>query len=140
MNQKYLHITIISLICVFIIIVYGTYRCKNTNFVDPLTKSFFPSPLNKFLDGWGISHLVFFLILGYLYPQTQFLIYSFILGVIWELIEYSIKDHPFYLSKCKYNIGTDNTKHWWYGRWQDIIMNSIGLLIGSFMAHHFRTY
>jgi cell shape-determining protein MreD len=140
MNEKYLHITVICLICVFIIIAYGTYRCKNTTFVDPLTKSFFPYPVNQFLDGWGISHLLFFTMLGFLYPNAEYVLYSFVLGVIWELIEYSIKDHPFYLSKCKYNVGTENKNHWWYGRWQDIIMNSIGLLVGSIMARYFRTY
>lgn len=130
--NDYVKITGIGLACVLVIILYGTFRCKYSTFVDPLTFSFAPPPLDKYLDGWGLSHLFFFMALGYLFPKK--LLFSFALGVLWELVEYSMKEHPFYLSKCNYNLKTHKGEGWWYGRWQDIVMNSVGLYIGSTLA------
>jgi hypothetical protein len=126
--NKYLAILLIGCLCILIIVLYGTYRCMNTSFVDPLTFSFAPPPFDKYLDGWGLSHLGFFMLLGYLFPSMLF--FSFLLGVAWELIEYSMKDHPFYLSSCKYDMTTHKGEGWWYGRWQDIVMNATGLGMG----------
>jgi len=120
--------------CVAIIVAYGTYRCKTTGFVDPMTKSFFGPPLDLYLDGWGISHMTFFAILAYMFPKKKYLIFLFILGVLWEIVEYMAKDHPFYISKCNYNIQTDKGEGWWYGRWQDIVMNTAGIALGSWLA------
>jgi hypothetical protein len=130
--NDYIKITVIGLTCVMVIILYGTYRCKNTSFVDPLTFAFAPPPLDKYFDGWGLSHLFFFMLLGYMFPKH--LLFSFALGVLWELVEYSMKEHPFYLSKCNYDLKTHKGEGWWYGRWQDIVMNGTGLLIGAYLT------
>lgn len=131
MKEQYIKISIICFIAIFLILSYGTYRCKTSDYTDPLTYSPLPPPLNMYFDGWGISHFSLFFILGYLCPDH--LIFSFILGVLWEVVEYSIKDRPFYLSKCNYVIDTDHGQGWWYGRWQDIVMNTFGLLLGKYM-------
>jgi len=123
-----LYIFFLSLICIFVIIIYGTYRCKTPDFSDPLTNSVFDGELKNFFDGWGIAHLIFYLVLTYLFPRKAPLI--FIFGVAWEIIESIFHDHPFYISKCDYRLTTDQQSGWWYGRWQDIVMNSIGMIIG----------
>ena len=128
LGGKVLQILLICILTIFTIAAYGTYRCKATKFVDPLTKSFFGHPWNKFLDGWGILHFLFFMMLAYLYPTHLLLI--FILGVIWEVVESIFHDHPFYISKCNYVLDTDHVAGWWYGRWQDIVMNSLGMILG----------
>lgn len=135
-NNGFVYITVYGLVCVLIIVSYGTYRCQQaTEFVDPLTKSAFSKShaLSSYLDGWGISHFAFFFLLGYLYPGVNYVLYSFCLGVLWEIFEYTIKDKPFYLSRCNYKTGDGRT--WWYGRWQDIVMNSLGLLAGAGVAN-----
>jgi hypothetical protein len=126
--NDYIKVLFINFACIFFIVAYGAYRCKNSSFVDPLTFSFVPSPLDKYFDGWGITHLVFNAVQAYYFPSLIWFI--FILGVLWELVEYSMKDHPFYLSKCQYNLKTQKGEGWWYGRWQDIVMNVSGLFIG----------
>ena len=126
--NEYVKILLVGLTCVLVIVCYGTYRCKNTQFVDPLTYSFAPAPLDKYLDGWGISHLLFFALLGFHFPTK--LLFCFALGVVWEMVEYSMQSHPFYLSKCNYDMQTHKGEGWWYGRWQDIVMNTCGLWIG----------
>lgn len=129
-KNSFLQITLICFICVLLIIFYGTFRCNNPIFKDPLINGLTNnSNANKFLDGWGIAHLLFFFFLTFLYPSN--FIYIFILGVIWEIIETIFKDRPFYILNCKaYDVlNTDpNYSPWWYGRWQDIIMNSIGIV------------
>jgi len=129
--NEYTHILGICLSVVIAIMAYGTYRCKSNSYVDPLTKSMFPHPYNMYFDGWGISHFVLFFVLGYLYPSK--IIFIWVLGTIWELLEYSIKDKPFYLSKCNYVIDTDHGAGWWYGRWQDIVMNTAGVFLGVWL-------
>jgi hypothetical protein len=96
--------------------------------VDPLTFAFAPPPLDKYLDGWGISHLLFFALLGYLFPKQ--LLFSFFLGVIWELVEYSVGNRPIHFIKCQHILKTHKGEDWGYGRWQDIVMNATGLWIG----------
>jgi hypothetical protein len=127
MIHPLLQITGWCALCVLAIVGYGTYRCKATAFQDPLTFALAPPPFDKYLDGWGISHFTFFLILAYFYPAQWWFIW--IAGVVWEIFEYSVKDHPFYLSRCTYSMDTDQGG-WWYGRWQDIVMNSLGILCG----------
>ena len=113
------------------IIAYGTYRCNTKDYVDPLTKSIGPASLNRFLDGWGITHFMFYGVLAYMFPDKRSLMFIAGLGVAWEIIEVIFKEHPFYLSDCKYPPQTDaDGDGWWYGRWEDIIMNSLGMATG----------
>lgn len=131
--KDYLTILAIGLLCVSGIIWYGTFRCKNPEFTDPLTFSLTDKwGLDKYFDGWGMSHLFFFMLLGYLFPRRKQLLFSFVLGVLWELAEYSIKEYPFYLTACQ--IKTHKGEGWWYGRWQDIVMNSVGLWMGASLS------
>ena len=126
-------IAILSLIMILIIILYGTYRCKNSSFKDPFTKTIFPKPLKNYLDGWGLFHFLFYALLTSLYPN--YWIHIFIIGILWEIIETSVKNKPFYIGKCNVNISTDELNGWWYGRYEDIIMNSFGQLFGYWIAN-----
>ena len=62
---------------------------------------------------WMKAHFLLYLILGYLCPKYLKLI--IVIGILWEIFEYSIKD----LEHGKY----------------DIFMNSIGLLIGVLLTN-----
>jgi hypothetical protein len=123
---------------VLCIIIYGTYRCNTKHYIDPLTKTIGPVSLNRFLDGWGISHFIFYGVLAYMFPDKKSLIFIAALGVAWEIIEVIFKEHPFYLSDCKYPPQTDSGAGWWYGRWEDIIMNSLGMLTGVILRHNLK--
>lgn len=61
------------------------------------------------------------------FPQFWYLIV--IIGIVWEIIESSMKDRPFYLMDCNVEL-SDSNQGWWYGRWQDIVMNSFGMILG----------
>ena len=113
--------------CVLSIVAYGTFRCNQTDFTDPLTKAAFGPPLDKFLDGWGLLHFGFYFVLAYAFP-SQWALIAF-LGILWEMVETFFKDKPFYIAECKYRLTTDQGEGWWYGRWQDIVMNTGGILL-----------
>ena len=127
--KDYFLIGIILLICFLSIAIYGTYRCKNPDFKDPLNKELIKN-LENYTDGWGILHLIFYSFLTYLYPKRWKIIWM--VGVLWEGLETIFKHRPFYLSECN----AKSEKEWWYGRYEDIIMNSIGMMIGYFLKDY----
>jgi hypothetical protein len=112
---------------VLFIVAYGTYRCQRPSFTDPFSKTLFPNQFRHFLDGWGLFHFIFYA----LFPQYWLVI--FVIGVAWEFIETISKARPFYLSKCHANVSTDQKAGWWYGRYQDIVMNTLGQILGYYM-------
>jgi len=77
-SQYYL----IYLIPLSLIFSYGQYRCSNKNFKDPLEKKIgIPG-----LDGWSLSHIMFFMLMGYLFPNT--FIQTMTMGILWEIFEH----------------------------------------------------
>jgi len=70
------------IVCVFLIFIYSSYIRDNKDFKDVLQ-----TKLGLFdLDGWSVSHLLFFMLIGYNYGD-KYLVAAFILGVIWEIFE-----------------------------------------------------
>jgi hypothetical protein len=121
-----------------VIVLYGTFRCNTTTYKDPLTFTLIQhGPFGELIDGWSITHFCLFAILAFLYPTWQYLLFIVILGVAWEIVESVFKDHPFYLSSCKYNITSDNGTGWWYGKYSDILINSLGMITGLVVRKYF---
>jgi hypothetical protein len=123
-RPKAIHMFLTMVLIAFAIVLYGSYRCSTPAFEDPFTESIIDRhPWNKYIDGWGLLHFWFFLWLAYHYPNCWKELIFF--GIMWEILESVFKERPFYLTKC------DSSKDgWWYGRWQDIVMNSLGLCAG----------
>jgi|ETNvirnome_6_100_1030635.scaffolds.fasta_scaffold02491_7 hypothetical protein len=115
----------------FGIISYSKYRCKNSNFTDPLTRG---SSICSFCDGWSISHFLFYMLLGYKFPKE--LVFTMILGLIWESVEWATSHTNWKIlssmrgvSQC--NVGTDTIgDHWFYAKFSDLILNFLGFMIG----------
>jgi hypothetical protein len=98
------------------------------------------------LDWWSVTHIVFFAILAFLFPD--YLLELFILGIFWEVVEDGLASRPNKgLIKCdkEYKNSWLNTfkvmwcdniareKDYWYGKWDDVFSNTLGLLIGHFI-------
>ncbi len=79
--KKLLKVLIPSLIAIALIMIYGKYRCDHKDFKDPLE-----TKLILGLDGWSMTHVTFFGILGYMYPEYFW--YALFWGIIWELFEH----------------------------------------------------
>jgi len=112
---------IIFIVCVLSIYLIGWIRCIYD--IDLLNFS-----LSKNVDGWILVHILFYALIGYLYPYSIRL--SFLLGCIWESFELWLgTTKPPILSGFGY-CGVKKKQFWWYGRFDDIIANIIGLAIG----------
>jgi hypothetical protein len=108
---------------------YGKYRCTHKSFKDPLEKMIGIGEL----DGWSVSHFTFFMLVGYIYPNT--IIQTSMIGILWELFEHLYGKHrPGWLGgygDCN-DLATDKIDgNWWYGKWTDIICNLCGFLVGK---------
>jgi len=119
------------ILSILVIGVYGRYRCTHTDFKDPLETQLFYE-----LDGWSVSHYIFYALIGFLYPDQFFL--TLILGICWELFEhYYGTQRPGWLGgygDCP-ALASDKTTdgNWWYGKWTDIICNILGFLTGQYI-------
>ena len=129
-TYKVLATTTLAIILVF---VYGAYRCSHPKYKDPLEKQLGIGEL----DGWSMTHFLLFLFIGYQFPDKFILAFS--LGVIWELFEhYYGENRPGWLGgygDCK-QLASDKKSdgNWWYGKWTDVLMNFLGLVVGSYLG------
>jgi len=116
-----------------LIFIYGSYRCKNPDFKDPLEKQI---GIGK-LDGWSVTHFTLFLIAGYIFPDHYIL--ALTMGCGWELFEnYYGENRPGWLGgygDCPEALASDKNDdgNWWYGKWTDILMNTMGFTVGIYL-------
>jgi hypothetical protein len=76
-----------------------------------------------------LAHFVLYGILTYIYPKEWFFI--FMIGVLWEFIE-----DFFSQLDLKYCVGKDYK--YWYSRYEDIIMNSLGIAFALIIKNSFK--
>jgi len=94
---------------------------------------------NTIINGWLISHFIVFMIAGYTYPDQFYFI--MLMGIFWEFIEMCIgyiKYIPILKNIMYNNEILGNTlrakdENWWYGQYEDIIVNLFGLVIGKYV-------
>ena len=112
-----------------LIFIYGAYRCNNGKFKDPLELKLFNE-----IDLWSVTHVLFYMLLGYLHPDKFYL--SMFIGVLWELFEHFYgKDRPGWLggyANCT-KTNKQNSGNWMYGKCTDIISNALGFVIGKYL-------
>lgn len=123
-------IIIACIIIVIIIMAYGKYRCDHPEFKDPLQTKIYGD-----LDGWSATHYIFYGVLAYIFPNDLLLIFT--IGVIWEMVEDRLGrfDGGMVGAIGMCQISTDNKEksNWWYGKYSDIVMNTLGLLTGYWL-------
>lgn len=129
--KTYLYILFVFFICILLIMAYGILLCMSGKSWDPLETK----PILWDLDGWSMTHFVFFLFLGYLFPGN--FLFILILGSSWELIEYWIgKNNKSLMSGFDCNLNKLKQDEWWYGKISDLFVNLLGYMIGSYIARN----
>ena len=120
MNDK-TKISWFAVLCILLIIGYQILiqSINHVTYVDPLLHDI----NGTFVNGWLISHYVVFFLAGYFYPTTFKL--AMIIGIIWEICEYII-------GYCSKNMN-DSLGSWWYGQYQDVIVNLLGFISGRYV-------
>lgn len=133
----------VYIVCVLAIIVYG-YFIRRTKTRDVLAKRIYHHPICQDIDGWSVSHFMFFGLLGVLFPghHLQF----FMTGVFWEIIESALGQNNFEVSGRRLQLVGDqdadgNTTGkddaFWYGKESDIVMDVAGYCLGSALAEKY---
>lgn len=112
--------------------IYGYLRCRR-KFIDPLS-----TKLHVWdLDGWSVTHFVLFTVVGYLFRGWQLGIVAFLLGVLWELVEHWMgRRRPSWLGgwgDCDAKEFEKQNANWWFGRYSDILMNTMGIVLGNML-------
>ena len=82
------------------------------------------------LDIWSISHIIWYFGLTYICPKKWKFI--FVIGVFWELFEQFFGYLPPTLINnlaIQYIPSDNKNQKWWYGRFSDIISNSLGIAL-----------
>lgn len=85
---------------------------------------------SQIFNGWALSHLVLYTILGYYYPNEY--LFVFIVGLLWEIYEFSYS----YLNICKYIYRTllKTDKMYIVGNIYDPLINMVGYLFGCYLS------
>ena len=146
MNFKYyilnypLAIIIVVLICCLAFIVLAHYYPNQLRSV--LKNKLIDVPPTT-IDFWSLSHFMLFILIGFLMPDQLWGWALF--GTGWELIEdYLADDNSTQLVDCEV---TPNGKRklwcngvkldgYWYGKWDDVIVNILGYTVGSTLRHN----
>tara|TARA_B110000003_G_C16654392_1_gene535743 strand:- start:8345 stop:8761 length:417 start_codon:yes stop_codon:yes gene_type:complete len=121
------------------ILLFSFVKCKKILDIkyDILTKSYNYtnySFLNEYLDGWGISHFILYAVMVYIFPKNW--LFILMIGIIWEFIEVLLSYYSI-LNCYLLNYGRNKYTKWWYGRYQDIIMNIFGIIFGLYLKKYF---
>lgn len=130
-------------VCVLAIILYGHYL-RRTGARDVLARRIFHHPVCQDVDGWSVSHLAFFGLLGLLFPghHLQFLA----VGVGWEVVETALGQNRVEVSGKRLQLigdqdaeggATGKADAYWYGKESDIVMDVCGYAVGSALAEKY---
>lgn len=137
------YITVIAILFIMVGHVYPD------QIQSKLKKKIITIPETEF-DMWSVTHFGFFAILAYLFPNHLFEL--FIIGILWEVLEDGLSDarnkqlvncennekskikHLFQKLWCN---GLARNGDYWYGKWDDIFANLMGLVTGQFIRLKF---
>jgi hypothetical protein len=134
---------VIYIVVIIIIIIYGIILRKRKT-PDLLATPIYNHPICQEIDGWSISHLFLFMILGLLFPGCYFQFFT--AGILWEIIETVLGQNETKISgkriqligdQDENGVSTDKKNAYWYGKESDILMDMIGYTIGSCVAEKY---
>lgn len=134
---------VLYIIAVMLIVVYG-FILRRVKCRDLLGKEIFNHPICQNIDGWSVTHFLFFGFLGVLYPghHLQFLL----IGAGWEVIETVLGQNKFGTTGKRIQlIGeqdadgnlTGDDDAYWYGKESDIVVDMLGYCLGSVWADRY---
>jgi hypothetical protein len=82
------------------------------------------------LDWWHVSHFWFYMVVGIVCPGN-FWTYTLV-GTLFELGESGIGAIGLHMNMDRAKHQQD--KFYWFGRWEDVVVNALGYLIGEWSA------
>jgi hypothetical protein len=134
---------VLYIVCIIMIVVYGIIL-RATKGRDFLGKKLYEHPLVGEIDGWSITHFLFFGLLGILYPGQH--LQFFAIGFGWEVVETILGQYKFGMTGSRLQlIGeqdedgnlTGNEDAYWYGRSSDVLVDVAAYCVGSELAEKY---
>lgn len=133
----------LCLLVVLAIVAYGAVL-RRSGAKDPLARRLYHHPVCQEVDGWSVSHFLFFGLLGFFYPgqHAQF----FVAGVLWEVVETCLGQNELQVSGRRLQlvgdqdaegVSTGDDAAFWYGKESDIVMDVAGYAAGSALAERY---
>lgn len=133
---------ILGFILIFGIILYSVYlRSGKLNIsteekIDIANKDILNNTWFKIgtypVNGWLMSHFIFYAIMGYLYPNYKCMIIMYGFGILWEICEWI-----FGVLLKERGIQKDNNDKvyvtYWVPNYMDLVANLLGLVFGYFI-------
>lgn len=131
------------IVVVLAIVVYG-WILRRTETKDRLATRIYHHPILQDIDGWSITHFLFFGCLGVLFPgqYLQFLL----VGIGWEVIETVLGQNQLEVSGKRLQLigdqddegkPTGKNDAYWYGKSSDIIVDILAYTLGSTWAEKY---
>ncbi|MFA6165798.1 MAG: hypothetical protein WC700_04220 [Gemmatimonadaceae bacterium] len=131
------------IVVVLFIVAYGWFL-RSTHTRDVLATPIFNHPICQNIDGWSISHFIFFGVLGLMYPghHLQF----FLVGFGWEVIETMLGQNQLEMSGKRVQLIGDQDEEgnttgkndaYWYGKESDVLCDALGYALGSAFAEKY---
>ena len=111
---------IISLYFGLMVIMYGQKKIIGHDLMNVKIMNIY----EDCCSGWAFSHLLLFMLLGYLYPDCWIVL---ILGALWEVVESVVNMFDVRGSTPKHKV---QYEVWWSASIKDIVLNTVGFLIG----------
>lgn len=113
---------LVAIVAVFGIgIIMNSIELKS----DPMTKGL---GVCDGIDYWSITHLGFYIALGYLFPDRY--MFFFIISILWELFEHWCQKSEIYFCGKKLS-GVE----WMHGKMSDIAVNMAGYILGNYLVN-----
>lgn len=140
----------LSLLLVFFVILFILIGHRYPKEIQDFLKKPLLSLPSTEIDLWSFTHFGLFVILGYMFPHHLFEL--FMIGLFWEIFEdalapqsnkHLVNCNKEYKNSWKETFKTVWCKHtaldkdYWYGKWDDIFCNVVGLVVGHFLRHTF---
>ena len=129
------------LVIVVVIHIYGILLyALNMNKDDDILIKIRSPVFSNFLNGWCITHFIFFTYIGYKYPD--YLVFSMVAGASWEIYESMLsKVFVNIFPEVANKIDPDMSRmhkisSWCYSSYEDIIMNYLGFIFGRFLRKY----
>lgn len=133
-DKNHIKILFICTCIIFVTILYQLFLCNSDLGYDPLEKIHLGV---GDIDGWSLTHFIFFFFLGYFFPKYYLFILT--LGIIWEIIEYIT---GIINQKNKVTLICDLTRikrdSWWYSKVSDIFVNIAGFIVGASLSIYLK--
>lgn len=120
-NVNFMIFYVIAIILIFSYDKILEATIKKAN--DPILTPVVPSGT---ITGWNITHFVLYFLLGYFYSGIQEMLFFTLIGIAFEIYEETKKE---FLKMF------DVSNDWWKGNNTDIMSNSLGLILGNYVAY-----